>query len=293
MVALFLAVFLSVMQAAPPVPRQIANNSTSAGSMVQSNTIGDKTPSRSSVTATDTHAAVSDKKSTDGQTNNNAEQSVTISKLPTVTVSSPKRDWADWGYWAFNLLLVIVGGLQVVLLWGTLRIYRRQLAVPFRAYLGIIEPEKPITDRNASPNKVSAKFPIVNNGRVPARISSVDVEVIVQQRDGKELYRRSVEEKVTEGEIPPEESASYAVNVYWPFDIPNADSIVISITIKYETGFKETGKDTLSFVRVFNPPLQNWTMGYWGVDVDLTKSNNAKNPNQDTTENAATSVRVP
>jgi hypothetical protein len=55
-----------------------------------------------------------------------AEHSVTVSKLPTVTVATPKRDWADWGYWAFSLFLVIVGVLQVALLWWTLGVVRRQ-----------------------------------------------------------------------------------------------------------------------------------------------------------------------
>jgi hypothetical protein len=61
-----------------------------------------------------------------GQSTASAEGSVTVSKLPTVTVAAPKRDWADWGYWAFSLFLVIVGVLQVRLLWWTLGVVRRQ-----------------------------------------------------------------------------------------------------------------------------------------------------------------------
>ena len=84
-----LAVLLTVMQASPPV-RKATDNSAQATAQIKSN-------------------------GTDGN-----QQSVSISKLPTVTVAAPKRDLADWGYWAFSGLLVIVGFLQVLLLWRTL-----------------------------------------------------------------------------------------------------------------------------------------------------------------------------
>jgi hypothetical protein len=93
---LALAVLLTVMQASPPVPRKATDNSTQATAQIKSN-------------------------GTDGN-----QQSVSISKLPTVTVAAPKRDLADWGYWAFSGLLVIVGFLQVLLLWRTLRAIQRQ-----------------------------------------------------------------------------------------------------------------------------------------------------------------------
>ncbi len=52
-----------------------------------------------------------------------AQHTVGISKLPPVSVT---KDWADWGVWVFSGLLVVVGFLQVWLLWGTLRAIRRQ-----------------------------------------------------------------------------------------------------------------------------------------------------------------------
>jgi hypothetical protein len=54
------------------------------------------------------------------------QHTVGISKLPAVTVAPAKRDWADWAYWGFNLLLVAVGGFQVYLLFCTLRAVNRQ-----------------------------------------------------------------------------------------------------------------------------------------------------------------------
>src|ERR1700675_4059131 len=56
----------------------------------------------------------------------NTERGVEVTHLPPVTVNPPKRDLADWGYWAFSGLLVVVGILQVVLLCWTLRAARQQ-----------------------------------------------------------------------------------------------------------------------------------------------------------------------
>jgi hypothetical protein len=58
-----------------------------------------------------------------GQHSEDAQRSVGISKLPPVSVT---RDWADWGVWVFSLLLVVVGFLQVWLLWSTLGAMKRQ-----------------------------------------------------------------------------------------------------------------------------------------------------------------------
>jgi hypothetical protein len=143
-----------------------------------------------------------------GQTNigsrhtEDAEHTVGISKLPPVTVNPTKRDLADWGYWAFNLLLVLVGIAQVLLLRGTLKvigrqtdIMDRQLSIPHRAYLAIGELAQPIGDE--------ARFPMENYGHIAARITSVSVEVIVQSYpEGKEFYRRDLNKTANETVVP-------------------------------------------------------------------------------------------
>jgi hypothetical protein len=58
--------------------------------------------------------------------NENQPHSLSIDKLPPVTVVPQKRDLADWGYWAFSALLVVVGGLQVWLLSRTLGAIKKQ-----------------------------------------------------------------------------------------------------------------------------------------------------------------------
>jgi hypothetical protein len=173
------------------------------------------------------------------------------------------------------LVFIGVGGIYAAI--KTLRAIERQavimegqLTVPYRAYLGIIEPEKPL--RHMGDPIENAKFPIVNNGHVSARITAVDVEVIMQNLGGQELFRRSKTEKVKakDGEVPPEKASSYAVTVSWPSNIPNAESIVVSLSITYKSGFKELPEDTFSVVRVWHPTRMDWSLGFWGIEIDLT-----------------------
>jgi hypothetical protein len=52
-----------------------------------------------------------------------AGNSVAVRKLPTVSIG---KDWADWSYWGFGGILVIVGSFQVWFLYGTLRAIKAQ-----------------------------------------------------------------------------------------------------------------------------------------------------------------------
>jgi hypothetical protein len=184
-----------------------------------------------------------------------------------------------------NIGLFFAGVAGILIAIRTLRAIQRQadimegqLTIAYRAYLGIIEPQQPINERGVGAPRTYVKFPIVNNGHVPAQIVSVEAEVIIQQRGGKELYRKSMKKKISRDEIPPENSSSYAVAIYWPSDITNAEATLISIAIEYKTGFKETGYDKLSFVRVFLETPRAWAPGYGGIDIDLTKNDKDKNP---------------
>jgi len=273
------------VQTAPPVPRQTPDNSNQRAydgkkkAAQHPNPIASTTPSQDAP-----KKAASEQAPTNQPASPNAEQPIRIRELPSVSVT---KDWMDKATWIFGAILVVVGIVGVRAAFKTLQaiehqaeIMRGQLTVPYRAYLSVIEPEKPVADRIKNINRT--KFPIVNTGHVRARITAIDVEVIVQARGGKELFRRSRIEtvKAKEGEIPPEKSSSYAVTVLWPSDIPNAEDTVISIAITYNTGFKELKPDTFSFVRVFTTSTQDWSKGYWGADIDLTQAqDDKKNPN--------------
>lgn len=122
---LALAVLLAVMQASPPLPRQTADSATSAGSTIQKQAQPKKTIPAQAPPANAKQAPEHDAAGHEDGTNN-AEHSVSITKLPPVTVASPKRDWADWGVLGFTFLLAVTSVLQIWLLRRTLRYVRRQ-----------------------------------------------------------------------------------------------------------------------------------------------------------------------
>jgi hypothetical protein len=172
---------------------------------------------------------------------------------------------ADWGYWAFNLLLVLVGIAQVLLLRGTLKvigrqtdIMDRQLSIPHRAYLAIGELAQPIGDE--------ARFPMENYDHIAARITSVSVEVIVQSYpEGKELYRRDLNKTANEVVVPGKAGA-FTLMVNLPREADEGQ-IIISGDIDYDTGFTST--DKLSFVRVYLRHRSAWVTASASMEVDF------------------------
>jgi hypothetical protein len=117
------AVLLFVTQAPVPVPRQASYRSTSASSTVNSQRKSHDAPATPPVAVIDPTAAPSSQPHSDKQGQNDDPHSVVISKFPTVSMN---KDWADWGLWVFNFMLVVVGALQVVMLLKTLRVIRIQ-----------------------------------------------------------------------------------------------------------------------------------------------------------------------
>ena len=108
-----LTMLLAVVQTAPPIPRKAANSATSSSQKVQKKTGGNQAPTAPSESQVNASAAPNHEAARNEQGTDNAQNSVSVSKLPPVTITAPKRDWVDWGFWVFNLLLVVVGALQV------------------------------------------------------------------------------------------------------------------------------------------------------------------------------------
>lgn len=127
-----LAVLLTISQASPPVPRQTPDNSTQTGSAVQQQTESKNDESPPSPPTPKQTARATDKQSaghndaTERKGQHDTQYPVVVRELPSVTVTTPKRDLADWGTWAFNLLLVVVGTLQAILLCWTFRLIKHQ-----------------------------------------------------------------------------------------------------------------------------------------------------------------------
>jgi hypothetical protein len=126
---LILTVLLAVMQAPPPVPGKAPDSAASTRQNTIKKARDDQTPTTQPVPAITANETPARKPDGPNQGNDDADHPVSISKLPTVTVSPTKRDWADWGYWGFSLLLAIVGGFQVWLLVRTLKISIRQAEI--------------------------------------------------------------------------------------------------------------------------------------------------------------------
>jgi hypothetical protein len=100
------------------------------------------------------------------------------------------KDWADWAVWIFSALLVIVGGLQVWLLLGTLRAIQRQAdqmegqlesqIEKDRGRLKIEVPNASLTSQSANPggfNAVSCN--VYNHGASVAYLDEFRVRYIV------------------------------------------------------------------------------------------------------------------
>src|SRR5579859_6429619 len=124
MKSVLLTALLAVLQASPQVPRQTINGPARTGSTVQHEAKADNEPPTRPQPTTNAQTASNHDAASKEQGTNNIEHSISVSKPPTATVSSPKR---DWGYWAFNLLLVVVGVLQVILLRVTWKTIQRQV----------------------------------------------------------------------------------------------------------------------------------------------------------------------
>jgi len=123
---LFLTVLLTIVQATPPVPRQAPDTSTQSSQAIQKNRKAKHKPANTNSSLLDTNTPKGDEDKSKEVKTENTEQTVGISKLPSVTITPTQRDWADWAYWLFNFFLVAVGGFQVYLVWRTLKAVQRQ-----------------------------------------------------------------------------------------------------------------------------------------------------------------------
>src|SRR5207253_2247479 len=54
------------------------------------------------------------------------QQAIRVRELPRVSIT---KDWSDWGIWAFNGLLVLVGGFQLLVLWRQAKIMKAQAEI--------------------------------------------------------------------------------------------------------------------------------------------------------------------
>jgi len=118
-----LAVLLAIVQAAPRMHGKAANHTTDAASDSNSRTKTHKTVPEQPPAVIYPDESPKTKQSHQYVGAEDAQQSVRIRELPSVSVS---KDWADWSVWLFSLTLVGVGIAQAWLLYRTWGQIQRQ-----------------------------------------------------------------------------------------------------------------------------------------------------------------------
>lgn len=118
-----LAILGLLLTATYPIPGQTANNPASSSGNVQHQQRSGKSDGQPAVSPLPQNSARPASNDTKKPNAENTGNSVTVSKLPTVSIG---KDWADWSYWGFGGLLVIVGGSQVLFLYRTLKAIQTQ-----------------------------------------------------------------------------------------------------------------------------------------------------------------------
>jgi hypothetical protein len=172
---LALTVLLAIMQTVPPVPRKTADN-----------------PAQTTPAKADSSGAA--KADSGEQHPEDAQHTVGISKLPPVSVT---RDWADWGIWVFSGLLVVVGFLQVWLLFRTWKTINKQNLLTEFAQQPWVELSKWRTEKSEE-GTIECKFEAHNPTSIPITLRKVFTEVTPMRRGSN---RRSYE--VTENLMLP------------------------------------------------------------------------------------------
>jgi hypothetical protein len=174
-----------------------------------------------------------------------------------------------------NIGLLIAGVLGIIVAIRTLRyigrqvdLLERQITIPYRAYLSVVEPEC----LNEA-ERFRLNFRIRNYGHMAAEIKHISMEVIVQvTQTGEELFRRDSIKQVKHT-IPPERDDMFAVEIELPASCRDSTSVV-SGKISYDTGFNQD--DLFEFVRVFIGWYSTWTTASVSESFNFTDAEDKK-----------------
>jgi hypothetical protein len=109
------AIGLQSSPAPVPIPREAPNDPTRGSNAVQPDT-ADKQAPAAAPAVVNPAAPEKDENAGGEVSTNNAQQTIVIREPVTISIS---RDLADWSYWLFSGLLVVVTSIQARLLWLT------------------------------------------------------------------------------------------------------------------------------------------------------------------------------
>jgi len=112
------------------------------------------------------------------------QQTVKVSELPPLSIT---KDWKDHAYWAFTLLLAVVGGLQVFLLWGNLRAIERQ-AIQMERQTGILQQSVALAEKSAETARQNLEL-FVSRERGHLRLELLPLESPLHPGPAKVSYK--------------------------------------------------------------------------------------------------------
>jgi hypothetical protein len=125
MTGLIMAALFAITQTPSPIPPKALDNPTATGQTVTKNPKNDKAPSTQPPTSIGPSAA--DQQHVGSITKSeDTQQAIRVRELPRVSIT---KDWSDWGIWAFNGLLVLVGAFQLLVLWRQAKIMKAQAEI--------------------------------------------------------------------------------------------------------------------------------------------------------------------
>jgi hypothetical protein len=217
---ILLAMLLSVAQASAPIPRKAPDAATSDGHQTKNQTNGSQKPANSPPEIAGKKQPPTTDDHTNGQDNTNGEQPIKVSELPTVSVRGSEFNWQGL---IANVLLFVVGGLQIWILLGTLKVTGKaadaaKLSAEAvlrgeRAWLLMTKPGlprmTPIPDSQDISYSCFIEFK--NYGKTPAKIIAINSEIQIgnskESPDDFSIYSSRIQpvvpEMVPQGEPAP------------------------------------------------------------------------------------------
>jgi hypothetical protein len=161
---LILAMFLAVMQAAPPSPGKTADHYAASSQGIKQNAQAKQNPPAQSKSVKEPTAREPSKQDREEVSNNDTTKTIRVSEFPSLSIT---RDWTDYAAVLFSGLLIIVGVFGVCFALRTLKAIEAQgkaVILSERAWL-VIRPD-PFTLQTSA----RLDWVVTNTGRTVARI---------------------------------------------------------------------------------------------------------------------------
>ena len=123
---MILAALLAIVQAPSPVPRKVPDSASDKRKGVGRSADDNKATTIPAPSVVKPVAPNPEQNANNTPKPKDEGESVRVRELPRVTIT---KDWSDWGIWAFNGLLVLVGAFQLLVLWRQAKIMKVQAEI--------------------------------------------------------------------------------------------------------------------------------------------------------------------